>query len=133
MVKQRTGAAARRGTGLIPAACPHCGRSHRSWSALASCRWHKGLLWISGWADPSGPCWACVSLCPLSTSRGASVTVTLWPSREEAAAAKAEIDRTACGGRCMRLHQILAMHELYASPRPAAGRRYGADRGGGGP
>jgi hypothetical protein len=46
-----------------------------------------------------------VSLC----GGDAQTTVILYPSEDEAQKAKRLIDRLACGGRCIRLHSVVAM------------------------
>jgi hypothetical protein len=83
-------------------ACRRCGRRHRSWRAVAMCRW-PNAIWIAGSAPDDGPCFASVSLC----GGDAQTTVILYPSDEEAQAAKRLIDRLACGGRCCRLHSVV--------------------------
>jgi hypothetical protein len=35
------------------------------------------------------------------------LTVTLWPTMEAAEVCKKRIDETACGGKCVRDHEIL--------------------------
>jgi hypothetical protein len=87
------------------AACPDCGRRHRTWHAVARCRWRDGLEWVAGNPPASGACWALVSIC------GGKVTVTLWADREDADRRKRVLDATACGGRCLgwpghRLHAM---------------------------
>jgi hypothetical protein len=57
--------------------------------------------WISGTGD-----WAVVAYCP----RG--LTVTLHQTEEGAIASKAGIDRTGCGGRCVKDHEIFARWEV---------------------
>ena len=57
--------------------------------------------WISGSGDL-----ALVAHCP----RG--VTVTLHLSREGAERARAGIDRTSCGGRCEKDHEVVHRYEL---------------------
>jgi hypothetical protein len=78
-----------------PPQCPRCGRRHRTWRTLAGCQLAP-IAWVSG-SDP----WASVSDCP----RGR--TVQLYPTRDEAEAAKRFIDRYACGGVCLRWHRVL--------------------------
>ena len=77
------------------AVCPDCGRRHRTWRAVATCRWRDGLVWVAGEPPASQPCFAVVSFCPSGT------TVTLWADRQEAEKRKGLIDRLACGGRCL--------------------------------
>jgi hypothetical protein len=85
--------------------CPDCGRRHRTWRAVAECRWRDGLEWVTGNPPAGGACYAVVSIYP----RG--VTVTLWALPAEAERAKALIDRLACGGRCLGEpgHRLCAM------------------------
>jgi hypothetical protein len=90
--------------------CPRCGQRHRDWHKVASCRWHRGLLWCQGNPPAGGPCFAVVSLCGHPGNyRGPQVTVTLWRTREEAEEAKGMIDRLACGGGCCRDHRLVEM------------------------
>jgi hypothetical protein len=70
---------------------------------MALCRWPRPL-WVQGDPPPGGECWAVVSLC------SPGVTVTLWPTLEQAERAKQSIDDTGCGGSCWRRHRILALH-----------------------
>jgi hypothetical protein len=97
------------------ATCPRCGRRHRTWYAGASCRWRLDLLWAQGDPPAGGPCFAVVSFC--GRYAGPHVTVTLWADRAAAQAAKALIDRLACGGRCSGQHYLYAM----TPPASAAG------------
>jgi hypothetical protein len=83
-------------------ACLRCGRRHRSWRAVAQCRWPKAI-WVAGNPPCDGRAFASVSLC----GGDAQTTVILYPSDEEAQQAKRLIDRLACGGRCRRLHSVL--------------------------
>lgn len=80
--------------------CARCGSRHRTWERLASC-----LLRPLEWAYGDGP-WASVSDC-----RGIR-TVQLYTTREAAENAKEMIDRTACGGRCIRNHYIRDLREI---------------------
>ena len=48
---------------------------------------------------------ASVSLC----GGEGQTTVILYPSDQEAQAAKGLIDRLACGGRCCRLHSVVEL------------------------
>jgi hypothetical protein len=78
-----------------------CGRNHRTWRALAKCR-YPDAAWV--WGDPpaAGPCFALLAHCRV-------LTVTLWAAREDAEREKAVIDETACGGRCWRAHEVVEM------------------------
>jgi hypothetical protein len=89
-------------TAMIP--CDTCGRTHRSWYNLATCRWRRGLLWVQGDPPAGGPCWAVVSYC--GRYGGPNITVTLWNSFDKALEAKRFIDELACGGCCSRRHRI---------------------------
>lgn len=80
--------------------CARCGSRHRTWERLASC-----LMRPLEWASGNGP-WASVADC-----RGIR-TVELYSSEAEAMAAFAAIDRTACGGRCIRNHYIRDLREI---------------------
>lgn len=42
--------------------CGYCGRRHRSWHAVAKCRWDRAV-WISGNPPPGGSCFAVASAC----------------------------------------------------------------------
>jgi hypothetical protein len=84
--------------------CLRCGRAHRSWRAVAMCRWPRAL-WISGDPPISGPCYASVSDCPCF--RRVGLTAILYATRAEAEAAKRVIDATACGGGCSRQHRVV--------------------------
>lgn len=68
---------------------------------LARRRWH--WKWITG----SGP-YAVLSCCP------GGLTVTLWPTWDEAAVALDGIDRRACGYRCRRAHYIVDLESVAA-------------------
>lgn len=80
-------------------ACTTCHRRHRTYSALATCRWPHADV------RGEGP-WAVGAACP-------PVTVHLHASQEDAARAKAQIDRTGCGSRCEGRHFV---HSLDAIP-----------------
>ena len=88
----------------LPKCCPKCGKAHRTWYALANCRWPKAE-WIAG----NGP-WASLSLCP----RG--LTVELHDNRDEALTAKRVIDQTRCGGACLGAgyHVVVCLVRLPA-------------------
>ena len=100
-------------TAAVPAPppCPRCYRQHRHWRTFAACTL-RPILWIAG----NGP-WASISDCPIS-GRGEGRTVILFDDRDEVLAAKAGIDRLACGGCCRRLH-----HVATCGPWPSGGRR----------
>jgi hypothetical protein len=87
--------------------CPSCGKRHRTWHAVARCRWRRGLTWCQGDPAPDAPCWAVVSRCP--HYRGPCTTVSLWPTMAQAESVKLELDETGCGAICWRLHDIHPM------------------------
>ena len=82
--------------------CGRCGRAHKTWHALAGCRWPRAC-WIAGNPPADGPGYAVVSYCH------PGCTVTLHATRESAEVSKGAIDRLACGGRCFRQHALLAL------------------------
>lgn len=89
--------------------CWRCGRRHRDWFAIASCRW-PSAEWIAGARVPrQGPCFALLAHCH-------ALTITLWGSEQEAEASKRVIDKAACGGRCCRRHEIVRLDALQAAP-----------------
>lgn len=81
--------------------CRKCYRRHRSWSKLAECRFCPGA---HDWAAGTGR-YVSVAFCP----RG--VTAFCYGSMEDALNAKAQIDRTGCGGMCCRNHRIYDLAE----------------------
>ena len=83
-------------TGHIPPlpACRRCGRRHRTWRTLAGCVL-RPVAWVTG----DGP-WGSVADCP----RGR--TAILFPTEAEARRAKAQVDRTRCGGACIGQHRV---------------------------
>ncbi len=85
--------------------CPKCGRRHRTWYAVASCRWPKPL-WVMG-----NGCWASLSRCH------PGCTIILFGSEVEALEAKASIDKFACGGACCRRHYVVDLAEWYGRAR----------------
>src|SRR5260370_809273 len=76
-------------------ACKDCGKSHRNYRGVAKCRWGKRPEWVEG----EGP-FALLAHCRV-------LTVTLWPTLEEAKNPKAEIDASGCGGSCYKRHEIV--------------------------
>jgi hypothetical protein len=79
-------------------------------------------LWVSGKGE-----YAVLAYC------GDALTITRWPTLEEAVAAKRRIDGTGCGGRCVGVHLIMrfdatnpehaaeqAVIEDYAATHPEA-------------
>jgi hypothetical protein len=75
--------------------CPKCGRRHRKYHAIAKCRWGRKAVWITG----EGP-FALLAHCR-------QLSITLWPTLEEARKKKAVIDSGGCGGMCLRIHEIV--------------------------
>lgn len=75
--------------------CRRCGRRHRSWRALAKCRW-PGAHWVGG----EGP-FASVSSCRPGDS------VELYATRQQAERARARIDEWGCCGGCTLLHRVV--------------------------
>jgi hypothetical protein len=100
--------------------CRSCGRRHKTWHAVASCRWRKGLSWVQGDPPASGPCVACVSFCRGAHYGHEYVTVTLHATEAEALRRKAGIDSSGCGGSCTKKHRIFMMTPPAAL---AVGRR----------
>lgn len=74
----------------------NCPIRHRTWRAVAKCRW-PNAEWVMG----EGPV-VLLAHCRV-------LTVSLHADRESAEWSKAWIDRTACGGRCTRRHQIVSL------------------------
>jgi hypothetical protein len=67
-------------------------------------RWPRAV-WIIGRGE-----YASVSHCP------PAATVMLFETRMEAEIAKAQIDDTACGGRCCRRHEIVYLEKGRGCP-----------------
>ena len=67
----------------------------RRWLTEARRRWGKEAECISGDGR-----FALLALCRV-------LTVTLWPTKAEAEKQKEVIDRTQCGGLCLRDHEII--------------------------
>jgi hypothetical protein len=84
----------------------YCRRRHRSYRTAAACIW-KRAAWIAG----DGP-YASVSYCGV-------LTVALYPTADEALAAKRFIDRLACGHRCRRESGHEVVHLLDPSQMDA--------------
>jgi hypothetical protein len=63
-------------------------------------KWGKAAAWISG----NGR-YALLAHCRM-------LTVTLWSTMDAAEAAKKQIDATACGGACVRDHEILDLEGI---------------------
>jgi len=75
--------------------CLRCGRQHRSWLGIAKCRWPRNE-WIVGDGQ-----YVSLSLCP----RG--LTAMLHETQDDAQTSICIIDRTACGGQCIRMHYLI--------------------------
>jgi hypothetical protein len=76
---------------------PHnCERNHRTYNTLARCAWKR-----AEWVDGEGP-YALLADCRV-------LTVTLHPTYESAAKAKARIDGSGCGSSCRRNHEIIRL------------------------
>lgn len=76
--------------------CSDCGKMHRTFKAVAKCRWatHR----VTG----DGP-WASFSAC--------ARTIKLFATRAEAEQMKAVIDSSTCGGRCTKRHWVTRLKE----------------------
>ncbi len=70
------------------------------WEKEANRRWGKKGYYIEG----DGP-FAVLAWC----GRHDEMSYSLWQTREEAEREKAFIDRSGCGGSCIRHHEILEM------------------------
>lgn len=77
-----------------------CGTRHRTYRAVARCRWPRAE-WVHGEGR-----YAVVAYCRV-------VTVTLHPTPAAAARAKHLIDASACGGRCHRDHELVDLHHEH--------------------
>jgi hypothetical protein len=88
------------------AICQTCGTKHRSWHAVASCRWRRAC-WIitNGNLDPGKPCYATLSFC----GGPGQMTCMLWSDLSEAESGMRIIAKSGCGGRCTRQHRLIAM------------------------
>jgi hypothetical protein len=70
--------------------CPGCGGNHRTWRAVAGCRWRKSqrnktYLIVIGDPPASGPCYAVLCLCPnVPGGRFPTHTVYLYAALEDA-------------------------------------------------
>jgi len=76
----------------------------KTWKSTANKLWRKKAAWIAG----NGPI-ALLAHCNV-------LTVTLWPTLEEALGAKSTIDQFNCGGRCNRNHEIVDLAQLGYGP-----------------
>lgn len=79
-----------------------CNRRHRTYRTLAECIWPRAAP-IIGEGE-----YATVSYCAHGPHDRA-VTVQLHATLDDANAAKEFIDRTGCGGRCTRQHEIIRL------------------------
>jgi hypothetical protein len=80
----------------------NCTRTHRDPRTLARCIWRR-----SHWVLGNGA-YASVSRC-----RG--TTVVLHPTAEQAETAKRVIDATACGGACVRRHEVIGLAQFLTT------------------
>lgn len=62
--------------------------------------WGKHSCWIDG----EGP-WALLAHCHI-------LSVSLWQTEAKALASKKQIDETACGGQCVRAHEIRNLNPI---------------------
>ncbi len=69
------------------------------WFKEAKRRWGKKAAWIHGDGQYALLAWCRV------------LTVTLWPTKDEAEENKKFIDEMACGGGCTRNHEIVDLGE----------------------
>lgn len=86
-----------------------CARRHRSWQAVARCVWPRAH-WVVGEGS-----YALVARC------GTAETVTLHPTREEAAQAARALDATGCGHSCTRApywHPVVELHSDHFRSDP---------------
>jgi hypothetical protein len=77
--------------------CRTCGKSDRNYRGVAKCRW-KHAEWIEGEGQ-----FALLAHCRV-------LSVTLWPTLEEAKNSKSEIDASGCGGSCYKQHEIVELN-----------------------
>jgi hypothetical protein len=82
----------------------NCTRSHRSARTFMKCAIPKAA-WIVGRGDYASIAWCDVP------------TVELYATQEDAERAKATIDRTGCGGRCQRRHEVVQIKRLEEMSR----------------
>ncbi len=82
--------------------CRRCCRRHREWYTVAACVWPKAI-WIHGLRGTPPEVFALLSRCHPGG------TITLWASLEAALDSKSVIDTSACGGRCIRAHEIFKL------------------------
>ncbi len=73
-----------------------CASKHRTYVAMGKCAWKR-----AAWVDGDGP-YAVLAHCR-------ELTVRLHQTPEAAEEAKDAIDRTACGGRCSKQHELVQM------------------------
>lgn len=82
-----------------------CSRQHRTYNAVARCVWPRAGT-IVGEGE-----YATVSYCAHGPHDHA-VTVQLHETLDDAEFAKDFIDRSGCGGRCSRQHEIIRLAHL---------------------
>jgi hypothetical protein len=92
---------------------PHCGSHHRTWRAYA-----KHHLTCAMWISGDGP-HAVVSGFP------GALTVTLWPTLDQAEQARYHIDTGAGrGAGCMRIHHIVQLTAYKRTPDRRTGQGF---------
>jgi hypothetical protein len=74
----------------------NCTASHRTANRFMRCA-IPGAAWVLGEGE-----WALIAWCR-------TPTVTLWDTLEEAEQSRAWLDRWACGGACVRNHDIVRL------------------------
>jgi hypothetical protein len=76
--------------------CRGCQVKHKTWLAVACCRWRVTRWPIMGCPPPDGLCYVMLAEC------GGPPAVSLWPSLEEAERAFGRIAAAGCGPGCQR-------------------------------
>jgi hypothetical protein len=75
----------------------NCDRRHRSYNTFARCIWGRRAIWVKG----EGP-YALLAWCRV-------LSVSLWPTEEDACWSMDFIDRTCCGGFCHGDHEVIRL------------------------
>ncbi|WP_409186711.1 hypothetical protein F9C11_21720 [Amycolatopsis sp. VS8301801F10] len=86
----------------------NCSAKHRTWRTLAACMWPQAA-WISGEGQ-----YATVSRCSESAVRQV-VSVALHDDLAKAKEALDLINATACGGRCVKDHELIKLERDTSS------------------